>query len=128
IATDAPQIVVPNRASVDMLLRLGRRLAYLQLDGDRPADPDLVRLGQHLLFLGRHATYPGQQLIIALTDLAGAHWLTPQSDFDRASLGAVDAHIDPPGSPAWEWQRRHLGIGNTPAWRERREHATGAEA
>src|SRR5581483_175254 len=53
----APQVLVPNRATVEMLGRLGRRLAYLPVDGVRPADPQLVRLGQHLLFLHRHSLY-----------------------------------------------------------------------
>jgi hypothetical protein len=126
-AVSAPQIVVVNRASVEMLGRLGRRLAYLPTDGPRPADPELVRLGQHLQFLARHASQPGQQLVISLTDLVNAHWVTPQSDFERASLGAVDAYIDPPASPAWDWQRERLGLPVSTAWRARRARAQGFE-
>jgi hypothetical protein len=99
-ATSAPQVVVANQATMELLGRLGRRLAYLPTsptDGRRPAPAALVRLGQHLLFLHRHAAEPGQQLIVALTDLLGAHWATPQSELERASLPALDAFIDPPG-------------------------------
>lgn len=94
-ATAAPQVVVANSASVEMLGRLGRRLAYLPVDGPRPAHPQLVRLGQHLLFLYRHASRPGQQLLVAMTELLADHWATPQSDLERGSLAALDAYIDP---------------------------------
>jgi hypothetical protein len=98
-ATSAPQVVVANEATVELLGRLGRRLAYLPTsptDGRRPAPAALVRLGQHLQFLYRHAAEPGQQLIVALTDLLGAHWATPQSELERLSLPTLDAFIDPP--------------------------------
>jgi len=96
-ALTAPQVLVANRATVELLGRLGRRLAYLPVDGDRPAEPDLVRLGQHLLFLWNHWVVPGQQLVVSLTDLLGAHWATSQSELERQSLAAIDAFIEPPG-------------------------------
>jgi hypothetical protein len=96
VARAAPQVVVPNTATVELLGRLGRRLAYLPTDGPRPADPALVRLGRHLRFLWDHSHVPGQQLIVALTDLLNAHWATPQSAAERQSLPALAAFIDPP--------------------------------
>jgi hypothetical protein len=96
VARTAPQVVVVNRATVEFLGRLGRRLAYLPTDGLRPADPALVRLGRHLRFLRDHAHVPGQQLVIALTDVMNAHWATPQSAAERQSLPALDAFVDPP--------------------------------
>ncbi len=77
VARTAPQIVVANLATVELLGRLGRRLAYLPTDGPRPADPALVRLGRHLRFLWDHCSTPGQQLVVAMTDLMNAHWATP---------------------------------------------------
>jgi hypothetical protein len=89
-------MVVANGATVELLGRLGRRLAYLPTDGPRPADPALVRVGRHLRFLWDHYAVPGQQLVVALTALMNAHWATPQSAFERQSLPALDAFIDPP--------------------------------
>jgi hypothetical protein len=94
-ALTAPQLLVANRATVELLGRLGRRLAYLPVDGDRAAAPDLVRLGRHLLFLWNHWAVPGQQLVVSLTDLLGALWATSQSELERQSLAALDAFIDP---------------------------------
>jgi hypothetical protein len=91
-----PQIIVANETSVDLLGRIGRRLAYLRRDGPQPAPLDLVRLGQHLLFLARHSRLPGQQVIVALTDLMNRHWATAQSPGERLSLAAVNAYIAPP--------------------------------
>jgi hypothetical protein len=96
VARSAPQLVVANGATVELLGRLGRRLAYLPNDGPRPVDPALVRLGRHLRFLWDHYAIPGQQLVVALTDLMNAHWATPQSAVERQSLPALHAYIDPP--------------------------------
>jgi hypothetical protein len=95
-ARTAPQIVVANSATVEMIGRLGRRLAYLPLVGPNPAPPELIRLGQHFLFLHRHSGMPGQQLIVPMTDLLNEHWITPQSPMERQSLAALDAYIEPP--------------------------------
>jgi hypothetical protein len=95
-ARTAPQVVVANGGTVEMLGRLGRRLAYLPTTGPRPADEALVRLGRHLRFLWDHRAVPGQQLLISLTGLLNAHWATPQSPLERQSLAALDAYIDPP--------------------------------
>jgi hypothetical protein len=97
-ARTAPQVLVANAGMVTLLGNLGRRLAYLPTVGPRPADEDLVRLGRHLRFLWYHATVPGQQLVVPLTDLLNAHWVTPQSPLERQSLSALDAWIDPPAS------------------------------
>jgi hypothetical protein len=92
----APQVVVANGASAEMLGRLGRRLAYLPTDGPHPADPALVRLGRHLQFLDRHRARSGQQLLVALTDLLNDHWTTGLSQPEAQSLAALDAWIEPP--------------------------------
>jgi len=96
VATDAPQVMVANAATLALLGRLGRRLAYLPTDGDDPADPALVRLGRHLQFLHEYAHMPGQQLVIVLTELVGGNWASGQTALERQSLSALDAYIDPP--------------------------------
>ena len=71
-------------------------VAYLPADGDRPA-PSQLPPGTALPVPGRHAAQPGQQLIVPLSRLLADHWVTPQSEVERASLSALDAFIDPPG-------------------------------
>lgn len=95
-ARSAPQVVVANGATIEMIGRLGRRLAYLPTDGRKPAPAEIVRLGHHFLFLHRHARVAGQQLIISLTDLLSQHWTTPLSDVEKQSLAAQNAYIAPP--------------------------------
>jgi hypothetical protein len=95
-ATTIPQLVVPNPATVALLGRLGRRLAYLPTGSPGDADPALVRLGRHLMFVGRRAQVVGQQLVLSATDLLRAHWQTGMSNYEAASLAALDAWIDPP--------------------------------
>lgn len=97
VARTAPQVLVPNRATVELLGRLGRRLAYLPTDGPRAAPVELVRLGRHLRFLWENAAVPGQQLVVALTDLVNDHWAVPLSAIEAESLAALDAVIAPPG-------------------------------
>jgi hypothetical protein len=92
----APQIVVPNRGNLSLLGRLGRRLAYLPLDGPYAADPALIRFGRHLRFLAERARHPGQQLALVLTDLLSSHWTSELSDLERQNLPALDAVIEPP--------------------------------
>lgn len=121
-ARSAPQVVVANRATVEMIGRLGRRLAYLPLEGVHAAPEELVRLGMHFQFLARHARMPGQQLIVPLDELLQQHWVTPQSAFERASLGALDAFIEPPprvhGFHAAE-QAERISIGPLPGDEDR---------
>lgn len=90
---EAPQVLVANGATADLLGRLGRRLAY---PGPRPVDTELVRLGRHLLFLEQHRAAPGQQLLVVLTDLLNAHWATALSAPESQSLAALDAYVEPP--------------------------------
>ncbi len=111
----APQVVVGNGATAELLGRLGRRLAWLPTTGDKPADPALVRLGRHLLFLRDHAAVPGQQLLVPLTDLLCAHWVTAQSPVERQSLAALDAWIDPPvGSSGFAAAAHAEGLSSGP--------------
>jgi hypothetical protein len=95
-ASSAPQILVANGGTIDSLGNIGRRLAYLRQDGPKPAPAELVRLGQHLLFLRRHARVPGQQLIVSLTTLLANHWATALSELEQISLPAFNAYIASP--------------------------------
>lgn len=95
-ALSLPQVIVANGASVELLQRIGRRLAYLPMTGEHAADPTLVRLGRHLSFLTSYADTPGQQLLLSMTTLLNSHWITPQSETERQSLFALDAFIEPP--------------------------------
>lgn len=114
---EPPQIVLPNRGNLTLLGRLGRRLAFLPTDGDRPADPELVRFGRHLLFLAQHARRPGQQLVVVLTDLLSSHWVTGLSPLEDQNLPALDAAIAPPaGKTAHEaaFDAEKIEIGPLP--------------
>lgn len=93
---EAPQIVLANRGNLTLMGRLGRRLAFLPTDGDDPADPELVRFGRHLLFLAKRARFPGQQLVIVLTELMSSHWITELSKLEAQNLPALEAAIAPP--------------------------------
>jgi hypothetical protein len=91
-----PQIVVANAETIALLGRLGRRLAYLPVDGEDAADPLLPRLGRHLMWLIEHAQLPGQQIIVSLADLLAQHYVTATSLLEMQSLAAADAWIAPP--------------------------------
>ncbi|MGF6985274.1 hypothetical protein QFZ99_004751 [Paraburkholderia atlantica] len=115
-----PQIVVPNRETIALLGRLGRRLAYLPTApvGDRkPADPLLPRLGRHLMWIAEYAQLPGQQLALPIAELLATHYATAMSAFEVQSLPAMNAWIDPPagihGFVAAQ-QAERLSIGPIP--------------
>lgn len=117
-ARSAPQVLVANGGTADLIGRLGRRLAYLPTTGPTAADPALVRLGRHLRFLWLHRAVPGQQLLLAMTDLANDHWAMPLSPLERQSLAALDAYLDPPpGVHGFEASARaeDVPVGPVPA-------------
>jgi hypothetical protein len=90
-----PQIIVANTETIDLMGRLGRRLAYLPIEGEHPADPLLPRLGRHLMWLAAYALQPGQQLIVSATDLLSSHYATAMSTLEMRSLAALNAWIEP---------------------------------
>lgn len=115
---EVPQVVVPNRGALALLGRLGRRLAYLPTTGDHPADPELVLFGRHLRFLFDRSRFPGQQLVVVLTDLLSSHWVSELSDLETQSLPALAASIEPPrGMTAHEaaFAAEGLQIGPMPS-------------
>lgn len=118
-----PQIVVANTATIALLGRLGRRLAYQPVTGPNAADPLLPRLGRHLNWLVEHAQLPGQQLLVSLTDLLAQHYVTATSSLEMQSLAAADAWIDPgreQGFHAAELAERKA-VGPAPAPEDARE-------
>ncbi|MEA2181043.1 MAG: hypothetical protein QOF69_228 [Solirubrobacteraceae bacterium] len=92
---EPPQILVPNRESIMLLGRLGRRLRFVE-----GAPDELLCLGAHLAFLREHAVVAGQQLIVAATELNDVHFHMALNDWERGSLAAQDMAIEPPaGAP-----------------------------
>jgi hypothetical protein len=95
IAIEAPQLIVPNRASASLLAAVGRRLAYIGAGG-HSVNPAVIATGRHLQFLREHLRVAGQQLVLSLTDILATHWSTPQTAGEKLSLPALSAWINPP--------------------------------
>jgi hypothetical protein len=95
VARHAPQLIVPNAASAQLLGKVGRRLAYLGAS-KFSIDPLLITAGRHLLFLREHLRVAGQQLVVPLAQLLADHWATPQTAAERLSVPALEAWINPP--------------------------------
>lgn len=89
---EAPQVIVANRATIEVLWRLGRRFAYLE----GRIDDAVVRLARYLQMLTHHADFPGQQLMVSLTDLINEHWAIELSGEESQSLPVLDAYLNPP--------------------------------
>ncbi|WP_030895791.1 hypothetical protein [Streptomyces sp. NRRL S-474] len=101
LCADAPQLIVPSRAGIDLVRLLGRstrfrRTAEQDPEAPYPAPPRVPLLGRWLTHFGERARVPGSSLLLAMTDVLGRHWATGQSTLEDQHLGALLAWIDPP--------------------------------
>ncbi|MGA5281705.1 hypothetical protein ACPCSK_14945 [Streptomyces griseoincarnatus] len=101
LCADAPQMLVPSRAGVDLMRLLGRSMRFRRTaeqdpETPFPAPPRVPLLGRWLTHFGERARVPGSCLLLAMTDVLGRHWATGQSTLEDQHLGALLAWIDPP--------------------------------
>ncbi|MZF84068.1 hypothetical protein [Streptomyces sp. SID5643] len=101
LCADAPQLIVPSRAGIDLVRLLGRSMRFRRTaeqdpEAPYPAPPRVPLLGRWLTHFGERARVPGSSLLLAMTDLLGRHWVTGQSTLEDQHLGALLAWIDPP--------------------------------
>ncbi|MGW1723097.1 hypothetical protein ACWCQK_09250 [Streptomyces sp. NPDC002306] len=101
LCADAPQLIVPSRAGIDLVRLLGRstrfrRTAEQDPETPHPAPPRVPLLGRWLTHFGERARVPGSALLLALTEVLGRHWATGQSSLEDQHLGALLAWLDPP--------------------------------
>lgn len=95
ICRDAPQLVVPNRATGEWLGGIvGRFTRNLRIDGDAPPPASVPLAGKHLSFFGDQL--PGSSLMVAATDALVTHWQTGQLPSEDLNLAALLGWIDPP--------------------------------
>ncbi|SED63191.1 hypothetical protein SAMN05216489_03968 [Streptomyces sp. 3213] len=101
LCADAPQLIVPSRAGVELVRLLGRSMRFRRTaeqdpETPHPAPPHVPLLGRWLTHFGERARVPGSALLLALTEVLGRHWATGQSSLEDQHLGALLAWIDPP--------------------------------
>ncbi|MFF7328600.1 hypothetical protein ACIQU5_05915 [Streptomyces sp. NPDC090306] len=101
LCADAPQLIVPSRAGIDLVRLLGRstrfrRTAEQDPEAPHPAPPRVPLFGRWLTHYGERARVPGSSLLLALSDVLARHWATGQSGVEDQHLGALLAWIDPP--------------------------------
>ncbi|MEV8538743.1 hypothetical protein [Streptomyces sp. NPDC051572] len=101
LCADAPQLIVPSRAGIELVRLLGRSMRFRRTaeqdpEAPHPAPPRVPLLGRWLTHFGERARVPGSALLLALTEVLGRHWATGQSSLEDQHLAALLAWIDPP--------------------------------
>ena len=101
LCSDAPQLIVPSRAGVELVRLLGRSMRFRRTaeqdpETPHPAPSHVPLLGRWLTHFGERARVPGSALLLALTEVLGRHWATGQSSLEDQHLGALLAWIAPP--------------------------------
>ncbi|WP_328871612.1 hypothetical protein OHT76_16615 [Streptomyces sp. NBC_00287] len=101
LCADAPQLIVPSRAGLDLVRLLGRSMRFRRTaeqdpETPYPAPPRVPLLGRWLTHYGERSRVPGSSLLLAMTDVLARHWATGQSTLEDQHLGALLAWIDPP--------------------------------
>lgn len=86
-----PQIVLLNRASLEVLWQISRGFAYKE----EQVPDEIICMARYLQIFIRREPFPGQQLIIVLTDFLNAHWVIELSIEDAEALPILDAYIEP---------------------------------
>jgi hypothetical protein len=101
LCADAPQLIVPSRAGVELVRLLGRSMRFRRTaeqdpQTPHPAPPRVPLLGRWLTHYAERSRVPGSSLLLALTEVLARHWATGQSGLEDQHLGALLAWIDPP--------------------------------
>lgn len=93
---DAPQVWVPNRATIAFLRLLGRSTRFRSPQGPYPVPPTVPLLGRWLTFLTERAETPGSAMLVAATQVLEQHWASGQSSLEDQQLASLMAWIAPP--------------------------------
>lgn len=95
VCVDAPQVIVPNRATAEWLFGVvGRFTRHLSTDGNPSLSPVVPQAGQHLSFF--HDLLPGSSRVLAATEVLSSHWQTGQLASEDLNLSALLGWIEPP--------------------------------
>lgn len=102
VADTTPQVLVVSPAAVKLLDLLADRLRY-GTDGPYAKPPEVITFGEHLTHLAQRWAIPGNQTLLAATDVLTAHFATGQQAADDQHLGADLVWVNPPADPADLW-------------------------
>lgn len=88
---ELPQVIVPNRASVEVLSQIARRC----LASQSWISPEIYRFGQYLRVLTDRESFPGQQLLMPVSDLINGHNGFPLPKDATENLLILNSYVDP---------------------------------